>query len=56
MTETDTKFSEDRPGYYIFVKETFERNCMNCGKKFKTNMSLNRFCKPACKNEVLSRV
>ena len=54
LTRTDRKFENDRPGYYIFGKETNERACWKCGEGFKTRMELNKFCGPKCKNEWLS--
>lgn len=53
MTETDRKFEEKQPGYWIYEISPREKNCWMCGKKFDTRMELNRFCSPECKEKFL---
>jgi endogenous inhibitor of DNA gyrase (YacG/DUF329 family) len=56
LTSTDQKFDEDRPGWYIFGEEIKEGKCWTCGKPFKTQLEMNRFCSPKCKNEYLASI
>ena len=53
MTETDQKFEEKKPGYWIYETSPRERNCWMCGKNFETRMELNKFCSPECKEKFL---
>lgn len=56
LSRTDQKFDEDRPGWYIFGKEVKDGNCWTCGKPFKTQLEMNRFCSTKCKNEYLATI
>ncbi len=53
-TETDAKFEEVNPGYWIYGKEVKERKCWQCGKGYETRLELNKFCGPKCKEKWLS--
>jgi len=55
ITPTDQMFEADRPGYYIFEKTVFEKQCWECSKAFSTTMLLNRFCSPHCKQLFLDK-
>lgn len=52
-TATDALFEIDRPGYYIFDQDVREGRCWRCSKPFKTQMELNKFCSPKCKDGYL---
>lgn len=54
-TPTDMAFEKYRPGYYIFDKELYSRDCFSCGKKFETHLEMTKFCSPDCKNLLLSK-
>ncbi len=54
LTETDAKFEEKSPGYWIYVKDVKERKCWQCGKPYETRLELNKFCGPKCKEKWLS--
>ncbi len=54
FTETDVKFEEKSPGYWIYGKEVKERKCWQCGKPYETRLELNKFCSPKCKEKWLS--
>lgn len=54
MTATDKLFDQDRPEWYIFESgKMWERNCWKCGKKFTTQLEMNKFCSPQHKNDFL---
>ena len=54
LTETDMKFEEKSPGYWVYGKEVKERKCWQCGKAYETRLELNKFCGPECKEKWLS--
>jgi hypothetical protein len=54
MTETDAKFEEAKPGYYIFERKVpWDRVCWGCGERYATRLELNKFCSPQCKRQYL---
>ena len=58
MTVTDKLFAEDALArglgeYYMFDTTIYDRKCVECRKKYKTSLSLLKFCSPACRDSVL---
>ncbi len=53
-TETDAKFEDLSPGYWVYSEDVKERKCWQCGKPYKTRLELNKFCGPKCKEKWLS--
>lgn len=56
LSETDQAFELSNPGYYTFGEVQEKRECMRCGKHFRTRLKLNRLCSPECKKEVLNEL
>lgn len=54
LTRTDTLFEQKRPGYYIFGDKLNTRKCLECGKEFKTSLSMLKECSPDCMVKVLN--
>lgn len=41
--------------WYRFDKEVFGRDCWDCKKAFRTQLKLNRFCSPKCRDNNIRR-
>lgn len=41
---------------YKFDDRSHEKNCVQCGKKFKTRLGLNRFCGAVCRTTAIMQL
>jgi hypothetical protein len=53
LSETDRAFDKAKPDYFLFREKSEERKCWNCSDTFETQLELNKFCSPQCKEEFL---
>lgn len=53
LTRTDSMFDKFKPGYYKFSENVKSEKCLQCGKEFKTSLTLLKQCSPQCMREML---
>lgn len=56
LTPSDQQLEQSKPDYYKFSEESWERKCLNCNKKFTTQLELNKFCSTECKQKTLDKL